>query len=85
MARQKLTPEECAALQARIDALTTDYEDVLAGRKARVLVDQNGERIEYNGANALRLSNYIEVLKKQYRTDCLGCRLPITRPIVPFF
>lgn len=85
MARQKLTPEECAALQARIDALTTDYEDVLAGRKARVLVDQNGERIEYNGANALRLSNYIEVLKKQYRTDCKGCRLPITRPIVPFF
>ena len=48
MAAISLTPLECEKLAAKIANLTDSYELLLSGEKARVLVDQNGERIEYN-------------------------------------
>lgn len=80
-----MTPEECAAMRARIDGLIENYEDLLAGRKARVLVDQNGERIEFNGGDSRRLWNYIQSLEVKFSECCgLGGR-KISRPIRPFF
>lgn len=42
-----------------------EYHALMTGTKARVLVDQNGERIEYTSANAARLAQYIQSLKDQ--------------------
>lgn len=38
---------------------------LLTGQQATVLVDQNGERIEYRAANAGRLAAYISDLERQ--------------------
>ena len=46
--------------------LTVAYEQLdklLTGRATRVIVDQNGERIEYAVANAERLESYIASLE----------------------
>lgn len=41
------------------------YHDIMTGKAPRVIVDQNGERIEYSPANASRLNAYILELKRQ--------------------
>lgn len=38
---------------------------LLTGQSARVLVDQNGERVEFTAINAYRLAAYIQELKRQ--------------------
>lgn len=38
------------------------YHDLMTGRSARVVVDQNGERVEYTSINADRLKAYIDEL-----------------------
>ncbi len=43
-----ITADELAALKK-------DYRDLISGNKARVVVDQNGERVEFSSANASRL------------------------------
>jgi hypothetical protein len=45
-----------------VDAEAALHEVVL-GRQARVLVDQNGERIEYTATNQTNLRKYIAELK----------------------
>lgn len=39
------------------------YHDLMIGASARVVVDQNGERVEYTAANAPRLQAYITSLQ----------------------
>jgi hypothetical protein len=39
------------------------YHDLMIGQSARVVVDQNGERVEYTAANAARLAAYIQYLE----------------------
>lgn len=39
------------------------YHDLMIGVSARVVVDQNGERVEYTAANASRLQAYITSLQ----------------------
>jgi hypothetical protein len=46
------------------------FHSLVTGSLARVFVDQNGERIEYNPANAPRLAAYIADLKSQ-QTGCV--------------
>lgn len=41
------------------------YHDLMIGRSARVVVDQNGERVEFTMATAARLNSYIADLKEQ--------------------
>jgi gpW len=50
------TAEQLAEAQAAYHALMT-------GKSARVVVDQNGERVEFTAINAERLLAYIETLK----------------------
>lgn len=54
-----LTPERRIILQARLDAAEAAYDKLMSGKAVRVLVDQNGERIEFTPANAGRLAAYI--------------------------
>lgn len=44
------------------DALN-EYHALMTGNKARVVIDQNGERIEFTNANAGKLAQYIESLR----------------------
>ncbi len=53
------------------------YHLLLTGQMARVVVDQNGERVEFTSANAARLQAYINDLKRQ-----LGQSAP--SPIYPY-
>lgn len=50
------TAQKLAAAQAA-------YHDLLTGNKARVVVDQNGERVEFTPANRDALRAYIEELQ----------------------
>lgn len=58
-----LTPEERAILETRLTEAEQALHSLTIGTQARVLVDQNGERVEFSGANAVRLRAYIEELK----------------------
>lgn len=49
--RQRLTEAKAA------------YHSLQTGTMARVVVDQNGERVEFNAANAGRLAAYIQQLE----------------------
>ena len=55
----------------------TALHELLTGTSARVVVDQNGERIEYTAANAPRLRAYIEELKRQLTAPTLGSNGPL--------
>ncbi|AEY69576.1 head-tail joining protein [Burkholderia phage vB_BceS_AH2] len=50
-----------AKLQAARDA----YDALMTGKMARVVVDQNGERVEFVAANAQRLLAYINSLQAE--------------------
>lgn len=41
------------------------YHQLMVGKSVVLLVDQNGERIQYNNANKNALATYIESLKRQ--------------------
>jgi hypothetical protein len=45
------------------------YHALMIGKSARVVVDQNGERVEFTAANASRLSQYIEQLRAQIAAE----------------
>lgn len=51
--------------------------ELLTGTSARVVVDQNGERIEYTAANVGRLRTYVEELKAEIAGAVLGARGPL--------
>jgi len=52
-------------LKARLQEAETAYHQLVTGQMASVVVDQNGERVEYVRANASRLKAYIEELRNQ--------------------
>jgi len=53
------------------------YHELMIGQSARVVVDQNGERIEYTAANAGKLATYIESLKRQLSNPAVGSNGPL--------
>ncbi|WP_299315719.1 gpW family head-tail joining protein [uncultured Halomonas sp.] len=54
------------------------YHQLLTGQSARVVVDQNGERVEFTAISASRLAAYIMDLKRQIGVSTHG-------PLVPYF
>lgn len=50
---------------------------LLTGTSARVVVDQNGERIEYTAANSGKLRQYIQELKQEIAGSSLGSNGPL--------
>ena len=64
--------------QQTVDNLTdarSAYHDLITGRAARVVVDQNGERVEFASANRQTLYLYIQQLERELG---LGA-IPVTR------
>lgn len=53
------------------DAKARQHE-LLTGQSVRVLVDQNGERIEYTAANREKLALYIQELEAAVNGKTLG-------------
>ena len=52
--------------QQMVDNLTdarVQYHDLITGKAARVVVDQNGERVEFVAANSQKLYLYIQQLE----------------------
>lgn len=58
-----LTTEEIATYTARLAEAENALHLLLTGSQARVVVDSNGERVEFSAANAARLRAYIDELK----------------------
>lgn len=53
--------------QQKLDEAEAEYHKLLTGTKARVFVDQNGERVEFTSANRASLRQYIEQLRMEIR------------------
>lgn len=60
-----LTPEARALLEQQLKEAQAQYHTLQIGGAARVVVDQNGERVEFTSANKGNLYNYILSLKAQ--------------------
>lgn len=65
--------------QQKLDQAEAAYHDLMTGSSARVVVDQNGERVEFTAANASRLAAYIQELKRQLGTT------PASGPLNVYF
>lgn len=52
-------------LQQRIDDAKAKYHSLVTGKLPRVVVDQNGERLEYAPTNANALKAYIQALEDE--------------------
>jgi len=79
-----MTTEELLALKAKILDAETSYHNLLTGKVARVVQDQNGERVEFTAINASALLAYIGSLNALLPCDPLIARVS-RRPIGFFF
>lgn len=76
--------DPCAPKKAKLDEAESAYHDLMTGRAVRVLVDQNGERVEYQTSNRGALATYIEGLRREL-ADCEGRRHSSNGPLRFFF
>lgn len=58
-----LSASEVATYTTRLNDAEDKLHSLLTGQAARVFVDQNGERVEFQAASADRLRSYILELK----------------------
>lgn len=75
-----LTPEQRVILQQRLKDAEAAYHTLALGTMARVIVDQNGERVEFTTARKGDLSNYITTLKAQLGMFSPACGGTPIRP-----
>lgn len=61
----RLTPEARALLEKQLAEAQSAYHTLQIGGAARVIVDQNNERVEFTAVNKGNLANYILSLKAQ--------------------
>ncbi len=54
-----------AQLNTMLAEARAAYHDLILGRSARVVIDQNGERVEFVAANSSKLYIYIQDLERQ--------------------
>lgn len=74
---------DLAQLQIWLTEAQNAYHTVMLGGGVTVVVDQNGERIEYSRANATSLAKYIATLQAQINS-LLGVAVT-GGPLRPFF
>lgn len=60
-----MTPEERAELTAQLTEAKKAYHSLVIGGSPKVVVDQNGERVEYTQASRAELQAYITRLKTE--------------------
>ena len=61
-----------ACQQEKLNAAREAYHNLVTGQMARVVVDQNGERVEFVAGNAFRLQAYIKELEAECAADSAG-------------
>lgn len=76
MTTATLTAEERTLYTTRLTEAETALHNLTLGGMARVVVDQNGERVEFAVANANRLRAYVMELKTK-----LGMPTGVTGPL----
>jgi len=78
-----LSIEACAALQDQLKDAQSQYHALMTGQAARVVVDQNGERVEFVPASSGKLNMYISALRLQLQTECGACGIAVEvrRPV----
>ena len=64
-------------LQQKLDEAEAAYHNLMTGNMARVVVDQNGERVEFTATNASRLYQYIEQLKALINPPTVNPNRPV--------
>lgn len=67
-----MTEAERILLQQRLTEAESAYHQLMMGAKASVIVDSNGERVEFQAANAQRLAAYIQDLKRRLGQSSSG-------------
>lgn len=68
-----MTDAERQVLITRLAQAEAAYHTMMLGNKASVVVDSNGERIEFAKSETSKLSSYIAELKRQLAPyDCTG-------------
>ncbi len=67
-------------LQTRLTAARAAYHRLVTGQAARVVVDQNGERVEFTAVSAATLANYVARLEADL-APLIGCPVRVNRPI----
>ena len=65
IAKPILTDAERAVLQTRLEEARSAYHSLVTGTAARVVVDQNGERVEFTTTTRGALATYISSLESQ--------------------
>lgn len=60
-----MTDAELVILKTRISQAENSYHSLMTGQMAVVVVDQNGEKVEFNKVSADKLYTYIAWLKGQ--------------------
>lgn len=71
-----LTPEQRELLLTRLAEAQSAYHALNTGMSARVVVDQNSERVEFTSINRMGLYNYIKQLEAQLGLLQPGCGSP---------
>lgn len=77
-----MTDAELAILKSRIEQAENAYHSLMTGQMAVVIVDQNGEKVEFNKVSADKLYAYISSLKLQIPNAPVS---PYAGPIRYFF
>ena len=80
-----LTSQQLVALRQQISEARNAYHMLQIGRSARVVVDQNGERVEFTAANSSRLYTYIMQLEAQLPCAAGTGTAPVNGPAGFFF
>ncbi len=67
------------ATNAMLQDARKAYHALVTGTSPRVVVDQNGERVEFTAANRQSLYNYISQLEAQLGVGCGGTPIPMAQ------
>ena len=65
-----LSEMTCEDLKSAIILAEQAYQDLVLGVKARVIVDKNGERVEFVSANRYDLYSWMQQLNELYNSKC---------------
>lgn len=63
----------CEELAEMLKDAREAYARLVTGKAVRVVVDQNGERVEFTAASASRLNSYIQTILSAMRDQGCAC------------
>lgn len=70
----------CEELAETLRDARKAYNQLMTGGAVRVVVDQNGERVEFTAASAMNLNTYMQQILSQMRTQGCVCAAPGSQP-----